>query len=595
MFDNNVLEDIQTNWRTFVRKAGSAEFLIIVRDFFVLFLGTSSGSLAKLTISILFAAMIGFLNVVFWVIVVFSSAAPMILSGLYEATIDRQVIRGIEKAELDSQFNAKKNRESRKEPGTDEHPILQTQPTKDGNDSIQRVEHPTETPPADVTEEKEVSYQIHLLYAVLVGNLKLGPITGKTDKTNETHSIPKHRAWYDVKNLVNDLTPTNMESARRTKTRLTTMLGCQASFGASIGAPVAFYLGSFLFSVFGNRSKLGDSDISLALAFGEWWMIVPHVAIVSGCLLAGNNPNTLEAIVSGLDHKDDPSNDMSKTEKSTAEKFYWSAFYQSVYQPVWMWERGRNKRNWIKKVQDDYPHEKGNEKTDDNWARHLWKEYLTSTPLQEVPYVGTVAGGFLVLTLSVLIIVPFVLAYVTSFYTPTIGLSCRTFTFVLYFVFQALLAIVWFWDFLTEDGHSPLSQKTTKQWIIYCLATLFFIGSAFTAIIGTFMQIVGVYRNCLCSIPMGYWGSRSYHFTISSNSREGIYYASLYWVSTAIASICLLLIFCYFGWWYQRHWRNRFNNIVKRVLNSEKAEAEVSADGGSVSKPTATQEVVEEK
>lgn len=28
-------------------------------------------------------------------------------------------------------------------------------------------------------------------------------------------------------------------------------------------------------------------------------------------------------------------------------------FYVSVYQPVWMWERGRSKRNWIRQVLED--------------------------------------------------------------------------------------------------------------------------------------------------------------------------------------------------------------------------------------------------
>ena len=70
----------------------------------------------------------------------------------------------------------------------------------------------------------------------------------------------------------------------RTETRLLTMLGFQASFGATIGTPIAFYLGSFLFSVFSNHEDLGSSDTSLALAFGEWWMTIPHVGIVSGCV-----------------------------------------------------------------------------------------------------------------------------------------------------------------------------------------------------------------------------------------------------------------------------------------------------------------------
>lgn len=126
-----------------------------------------------------------------------------------------------------------------------------------------------------------------------------------------------------------------------------------------------------------------------------------------------------------------------------------------------------------------------------------WKSTLTLTELKKVPRVGTLQWMFLLLATSILIIIPFVLAYVTSFYTLTIGLSCRTLTFVLYFVFQFLLTILWLYDF---EYH--------KQHEFHCvigsfgLILLFFFGSSITAIIGTFMQILGVYRNYLCNFPM---------------------------------------------------------------------------------------------
>lgn len=90
------------------------------------------------------------------------------------------------------------------------------------------------------------------------------------------------------------------EEIERTRTRLNAMLDCQAGFGGTIGAPIVFFLGSFLVSIFGNLSQLGDNTNAHALAFGEWWITILHVAIVSGCLLAGNNPNTLQAIMCNI-------------------------------------------------------------------------------------------------------------------------------------------------------------------------------------------------------------------------------------------------------------------------------------------------------
>jgi hypothetical protein len=597
----NILEDLDTAWTKYenaTRESSTVEKIqpfieFIVQCLVVVFL---------LCVRAALAALIGFLNVVLWVIVVFSMAAPMILSGLYEATIDRQVLRAVEIDVSRSGDDTEPKEEGQKKHSKD--------PNKD-----------------------KVKYHIHLLYAVLVGNLnlwekseeppfyrklmfwkkpkKLAPdeetpsnpkeAPSKQEdtpsrpqdtpsKTQDTSSkaqeikgiaegvprrefkIPTDRVWTDVQNMIQDLQHKDSYSREkpRTATRLKTMLQCQASFGATVGAPVAFYLGSFLFSVFGNHEKLGASDVSLSLAFGEWWMTIPHVAIVSGCLLAGNNPNTLEAIVSGM-HVDLP--------KHKSDSRVWASFYKSAYQPVWMWERGRNKRVWIEAVQyierervsrqaletkDQMPEVKKKV----GW----FKRYLTSAELETVPNVGHLGWTILIFTASILVVVPFVLAYVTSFYTPTIGLSCRTFTFVLYFVFQSLLTIMWAYDFNLEDNESHFFHYDGRQrpWIPFALTLVFFIGSSFTAIIGTFMQIVGVYRNCLCNLPMGFWGSRDYTFTVSTNSAEGIHYAGLYWLSTGIASICLLVVFCYFGWWYQRHWRHRFTKVVDDVLDVER-------------------------
>lgn len=624
----NVLEDIKKEWNEFKKDAEDASILVIIQRFIGFVLGNIVIVL-QLFIRALLAAAIGLINVVVWVLVVFSAAAPMILSGLYEATIDRQVLGAIEKDILGCQDPQNKGKVEDSQNGEDHpggkddkknkiHPKDYYEHDKDDENDDPRIEKDRAGEKQSGNKKKNdpsrVRHQIHLLYAVLVGNLKLRKTTDKKGKTPVTEMTgqtslgiqgptQKHpdtqgtsqdsnvdRAWDDVSAMLQDLDPLRNpgkyeKEKEKTATRLKTMLGCQASFGATIGAPVVFFLGSFLFSVFGNSEKLGDSDISLSLAFGEWWMIIPHVAIVSGCLLAGNNPNTLEAIVSGIEQVSPPKD---KSVKKSA-KGIWTPFYKSVYQPVWMWERGRNKRNWIQKVQalvqeeekakkeeqvkenltsqsDKEPRESEESKKPSWWRAH-WRRCLSSTKLEDVPRVGRLGWTFLVLTASVLIVIPFVLAYVTSFYTPTIGLSCRTFTFVLYFIFQSLLTIVWFYDFSRKEHHTFYDTCTCTPTAFYFVTFLFFLGSSFTAIVGTFMQILGVYRNCLCNIPMGYWGSRDFHFTVSSNSADGIYYARLYWLSTAIASICLLIIFCYLGWWYQRHWRARFNKVVEDVLD----------------------------
>jgi hypothetical protein len=81
------------------------------------------------------------------------------------------------------------------------------------------------------------------------------------------------------------------------QTRLLSMMGSQSIFGAAVGAPVLFYLGAFVYTILDLENSPSSQDAAISLAFGIEWMIVVHVAIVAGCLLANNNPSTSSSIV----------------------------------------------------------------------------------------------------------------------------------------------------------------------------------------------------------------------------------------------------------------------------------------------------------
>jgi hypothetical protein len=546
------------------------------------------------------AASIAFLNTISWVALVFTAAAPMMLSGLYEAMIDRHVLDIIQK-------NRKWNRIR-------------------GQNQI---------------ELSDLKREVHLLYAILVGNISLPP------EEPAEPLVEKPSAWEDIKELVDRLGPDtttqgdeksnevihgHIDNAARiaTQSRLHTMLQCQASFGATIGAPVVFYLGAFLVSVFSSLLDIGHNDTAHTIAFGEWWMTIPHVAIVSGCLLAGNNPNTLEAIMSGFpNHTGRPKRQERFKGRLLRLLEYFSPVFDSIYQPVWMWERGRNKRRWVQRVQS-YRNEmedrakQAADKNDDQQNgidtgnkpkikdKATWEYVKTklekrlekignkyveakdddAQPLpHEIPDFDVEDWFYLILNVVVLLLIPFVLAFLTSYYTPLIGLACRSFTFVLYFLFQFWLGVLWFWDF-NYPNRLPLFAKVRGHMLPTPFALLVgfgLLGSGFTAMGGTFLQILGVYRNCLCRVPIPYWSSRhDFHIVLSSNTADSIYYAKKYWLSTGIASIVLLIVVCYFGWWYQRHWRTRFNKVVDTVLKEPPSSADTT--GSTLLKPPVPQE-----
>jgi hypothetical protein len=415
------------------------------------------------------AACIALLNTLIWVIIVFSAATPMILSGLYEASLDRNVIKDMR----GSLIAAKAWREKRQ-------------------DRVGRI--------ANETEVGHYTERVHQLYAILIGNLILSE--REEGRSGNDEPMGPSTVWDDVQTLVEgkgvrrtgilDEAAQPMEPLaphrRVTATRLKGMLACQVSFGAAVGAPIVFFIGSFLFSIISNMSAVGDNNTSHALAFGMWWMTIPHVAIVSGCLLAGNNPNTLEVIVCGaieLRHEN------KKPEKEGRSKWY-QPFYETAYTPVWMLERGRNKQKWIDKLA-----QRGEGIDGFNQKRRAF----------HLDFFDWVEVGLITI---VLVVLPFVLAFLTSFYTPRVGLSCRTFTFLLYFLFQLCYSRLWLYDFFhsqhlrrdvnTAGRQLPNHARTISNSLLGFIA----FGSGFTAVIGTLFQIIGVYRNCLCAVPMQY-------------------------------------------------------------------------------------------
>ncbi len=79
--------------------------------------------------------------------------------------------------------------------------------------------------------------------------------------------------------------------------------------------------------------------------------------MVSSFLLASNSPNTLEAIVSGTADTQDADADKATATAAFRFPFFsslYTAFYSSLYQPMWMWGR-RSKRNWIQAMQKPPP------------------------------------------------------------------------------------------------------------------------------------------------------------------------------------------------------------------------------------------------
>ena len=158
-------------------------------------------------------------------------------------------------------------------------------------------------------------------------------------------------------------------------------------------------------------------------------MTVPHISIMSGLLLAGNNPNALEGVV-------------GKRTPNPSERTcrILELVYDSRYRPAWIWHRGRNKRIWAMRLQQNYH----TSELDD---------------LKKQIAIGFADWFAIVVIAFLLIAFPSTLALLTSWYTPREGLGCRSMTFLAYLLSQFCLILLWVWNILSADLVSDGEQR----------------------------------------------------------------------------------------------------------------------------------------
>lgn len=216
-------------------------------------------------IRLLGAMVIMTVDTVVWLAICFAFAGPMLLSGVYEFVLDRKILECL------------------------------CPPEK----SIDRPKIP-------------IKLRAHLLLAVVVGNLRIstrGIQHHQSSKQTRQDSYGLYSGngkvpsdpiepyavddtWYRVTAMLDELdqTKTTVQSDTRkvrVSTKLKAILMSQArsaiwfvgthvcgstddylSFGSTVGAPILFFVGGFIYTVLDIEGSLGDNDQAHAIAFG---------------------------------------------------------------------------------------------------------------------------------------------------------------------------------------------------------------------------------------------------------------------------------------------------------------------------------------
>jgi hypothetical protein len=487
----------------------------------------------------LFASLIRFLIVIFdniiWIAIIMALAGPMMLSGLYEAVLDWRILTLLSNHQL---------------------------PAKEA---------------------------VELLVTVVAGNLlreapapNQNPLNQNPLNQNPPNQTAPNNAdprYIDPKQEITDAIMRSVGDERRS--RLLGLMTSQYNFGAIAGAPVLFYLGAFVYGILDLNNNPSDQDAAISLAFGIEWMIIVHVSIIAACILASNNPSTTSVLVGLLPLKDPhwvrrvstydaltgkphtgPSAKLRLIHGEIGPLRLLEDIYKDRYQPVTMWRRGQNKREWIR-------------------DSITWKRLQASATNRSENNTGLSLRNlratswryllFVVFATFVLINLPPTAGAIVAWRSPPIGWGCRSLSFVCYAACQFVVVLL----FLVKSSR-PAWHTISIFYVLFTFLSLFF------SLVGTLLQVIGVYRNCFCYVNADLWLKRESAFINVASDTQEERDSSSSWITFGGAATVFMSLCCYLGWWYQNDIRKRYKEIVEEVCSQPSGQPNATAMNGHV-------------
>ncbi|KAI0833976.1 hypothetical protein F5Y06DRAFT_301160 [Hypoxylon sp. FL0890] len=489
------------------------------------------------------------LDTVVWLAICFAFAGPMLLSAVYEYALDRKVL----------EFMA---------------------------------------PPNGKPPNLPMRLRAQLLLAVVVGNIRMatlereelgGPsrhdsaissdLEAKVSfRSRRTSRLVHNSVWKKVMVLVDEHEASRAAGrqvigAVSLPTKLKALLNSQASFGSTVGAPVLFFLGGFIYTVLDSDNNLGDNDTAHALAFGLWWMVIPYLAIISCAMLAANSPSTLDGIVydgSVTVPTDDYEVSFWKQQLRKAKTYKGIGFvirkiagynpvetaFEGRFRTVKLWKRGLNKREWVREAIREYVTSGDKSISPDQLRNSL------TLNRKDCSYV-LVGALFAVLA-------PCVLAFLISYNTPQAGLSCRSLTYLVYAISQVCEMALWTCAARLRIRYGTRWSETNPIVKRVCWWGQVFVGffSIFAAVGGTSMQLLGVYRSCACKVPATFWpylSDPNAYIVLSDNTAADIEAAQRWWTVVGSTAVGVVGFVCALAWWHQRRLRKVFREEADKL------------------------------
>jgi len=543
-------------------------------------------SLLLLPLSLVFAA----LDTIFWVVLIMSMAGPMMVAGLHEAMLDYKILSALDSGEvpmpqglhavvellvvvvsgnlrLDGSVEpgttilaALLGRDQTVDAGSDAQ--LNTDAVEAGSEHIAMMPQATGMLSAGQHPEGEGSNEIDMSENIFHPHQQRAS-QGQSSSSLRHHSSTSQHSLQQQPPLLQPLEFVSPSAIQHLPSRLMRLVTSQLPFGAIVGAPVVFYMGSFIYTVLDLLDNPSDQDRAISIAYGVEWMIIVHVAIVSGTLLASNNPSPVMLLVG------QPATAPTVT---TPSRVFPPVHGGEGFETVSMWRRGMNKQDWLERTEA--------------WREgEEFRKAMQMRPCWEWFWIGV----FTVILISL----PAAAGAFVSWRTPPVGWSCRSLSFVLYMGVEVVLTPLYFlWLTLRRrrgvlEWLRELWEKTSSLWQLprdrvhevfvqllwqvglFLLFLPTFCLAVTAGVVLTLLQIIGVYRNCFCYVTTWYW-FRLHEAAVDvatdtheqRNSSGGWIKVGI--VATAFMAVCTLL-----AWWFQRYVRGLYELVIRKTVSRE--------------------------
>jgi len=310
----------------------------------------------------------------------------------------------------------------------------------------------------------------------------------------------------------------------------------QLPFATQVGVPLIFYIGAFVYSLVDAQQRLGDNDTAHSIAFGLWYFTIVLVAIVSCVMLGVGSPQVIEGLLADHD------------------------LTNEGYKLKWLSERRLELERW-------------SALTLQTSSGLILPTNPVYRDIFDLHYANRAAfTGWLTLA------VPCSLAIAVSYHTPEIGFSCRSTTVLSYICAETFLILLWLPHSSPSVRKAQAKARKDKNWLkwlgIRLISATYYVTGILAFLItiaGTIMQLLGVYRNCICKAGL-YWGlpttrdrspARVLVSTDTAESRD----AAAIWMGCGIAGVVWIATLCFVGAWHRLRMRQRCLNLIDDIGN----------------------------